>query len=479
LADTDTADNQALTTGGEAESRVAAHHFMVGAGFLVLAGEIQLLSLLSLRFPDLFPIAYGRLDPMANWTMWIGFVVISLLGGVYYVLPRLTGTKLWGNDLASITLIALTVAVFAGLITIAIGSGGGRQPFGLPWWMHIPMVFLLAVPALITVATINARQEDKSYVSVWFVIGAVIWLPLLYLAYFSGDLPYFHSIAVEYSSVFFSAGFVTMFVFTLGTGLFYYTLVKELDISLASRQLALAGFWSLGFASVWWGTAQLMFGPGPTWLSGVGAALGLAFPIGALANAANASLTLDGSWDEVRQRPDLRAGVVGLYLAVGVGVLAALGGFRSVAAVGSLTGYWEAIEYTAIAGVGTLLIASIAFAALPRLIGKELHANRGRSFIILTVTGSTGVLVFMGAAGLISGYSWIGGSNAAAYVDAGEGWAAGLSTSVDTLMLIAVGFAIVTFLGQLTYAATVIGTAATGRAIAQEVLVEKEEAAVE
>ena len=39
--------------------------------------------------------------------------------------------------------------------------------------------------------------------------------------------------------------------------------------------------------------------------------------------------------------------------------------------------------------------------------------------------------------------------------------------------MLAIGFAIITFLGQLTYAATVIGTAATGKAITQEVLVEK------
>lgn len=474
MADTQTADNPTLREGATEESRAAAHHFLVGAGFLVLAGELQLLSLMSIHFDDIFPIAYGRLEPMANFSMIIGFVVISMLGGIYYVLPRLTGTRLWGDDLASITLIALTSSVFVGLLTIAFGSGEGRQPFGLPWWMHIPLVFLLAVPALITVGTINNRTEERSYVTLWFVIGGVTWLPLLYLAYFSGELPYFHSIAVEYSNVFFSAGFVTMFVFTVGSGLFYYTLVKELDVSLASRQLALVGFWSLGFASVWWGTAQLLFGPSPGWLSGVGAALGLAFPIGALANAANASLTLEGSWDEVGGRPDIRAGVIGMYMGVGVAVVAALAGFRSIASVTSLTAFWEAVEYAAIAGVGTLLIASVSFAAVPRLIGKELIANRARAFITLTLVGSAGVLVFMSAAGIVSGYSWLGGSNAAAYIDAGEGWAAGLGSSVDTLMLVAIGFGVVTFLGQLMYAATIIGTAATGKAIAQEVLVAKE-----
>ena len=217
-----------------------------------------------------------------------------------------------------------------------------------------------------------------------------------------------------------------------------------------------------------------MFGPGPSYLSGVGAALGLAFPIGALANAANASLTLEGAWDKVRDRPDLRAGVLGLYLGVGVAVMAALAGFRSIASVAALTGFWQAIEYAAISGVGTLLIASVSFSAVPRLFGRELYTRRTKTFLTLTLTGSVGVLVFMAASGLVSGYSWIGGSNSGAYVDVGEGWGAGLAGSVETMMLIAVGFAIVTFFGQLAYAATIIGTVTQGKVATQEVLVAKD-----
>lgn len=458
MADTQTADNRVLLDQEIEDNRVAANHMLIGAGFLVLGGELQLLSLMSLYLDDMFPISFGRLEPMANLTLMLGFVAISLIGGVYYVLPRLTGTRLFAPDLANTGLIGMTVMVFVGLAAVAFGLGEGRDPFGVPWWFHVPMVFLLAVPAMLTFGTITNRVENRSYVTLWFVLGGLIWLPLLYLAYFSGELPYFHSIAIEYSNVFFSAGFVTMFVFTVGSGLFYYTLVAELDIPLASRQLALVGFWSLGFASVWWGTAQLMFGPSPTWLSGVGAALGLAFPIGALANAANASLTLEGSWDRVGERPDIRSGVFGLYMGVAVALVAALAGFRSIASVTSLTSFWEAIEYTAISGVGTLLIASVSFAAISRLKGRPLPQGPANSFIRLTVTGSAGVFVFLAASGLVSGYSWVGGSNSAAYVDAGEGWAAGVGLSVDTLLLLALGFAVVTFLGQIAYASTLIGT---------------------
>lgn len=475
MADTQTADIRALLGGGSGEDRIAATHFVVGALFLVLGGAIQLLSLISVRFGDLFPISYGRLEPAANLTLMVGFAVVSLTGGIYYVLPRLTGTRLVARPLAGLGLLGMTGMTAAGLLAIFLGFGDGSQPFGQPWWLDIPLALVLFVPALVTIATLRSRTEQRSFVTLWFVIGGVVWLPLLYLAHLVGELPGSSAVTVAYAETFLSAGFVTMFLVTVGSGLVYYTVVKELDIPLASRQLALAGFWSLGFAGAWWGTAQLMFGPGPDWVAGVGAALGLAFPIGALANAANVSMTLEGSWSGLGEKPGVLSGVLGLYLTVGVAAVAALAGFRSIGSVTSLTAFWEAVEYVALSGVSTLLVAGIAFGALPRLVGRRLETvAKARRFHRLTIAGSVGVLISLGAAGITSGYSWIAGPNSGAYINAGEGWAAGLGSSYDTLLLVAIIFGGVLLAGLGGYTSIIFGTLARGKAVSQEVLVAKE-----
>lgn len=464
------ADNRSLLGGGANEDRIATGHFLFGAFFLAVGGFLYMVALASLHFAEVFPISYGRFESMANLSLMIGFAVTSLVGGIYYVLPRLTGARLWGTPLARAGLWALSGLTVAGLILTALGFGDGRAPLNIPWWLHIPMVFTVAIPAVVTVGTLFNRTEPRSFVTLGFVIGGVTWLPLLYLAYFGGGL--FGSVGETYSDLFFTAGFITMFLFTVGAGLFYYTLVKEIDIPLASKQLASVGFWSLGFAGVWWGVSQLVFGPGPDWIAGVAAALGLAFPIGALANAANVSLTLEGHWEELREEPGIASGVVGLYLVVGIAVMAAFASFPAVGSVTALTGFWEAIEFAALAGAGPLLIAGISFKALPRITGRE-HPNpsRARAFNVLTILGSIGVLVSLATAGIVHGYSWTAGSNAAAYVDAGEGWAAGAGTA-DVLMFIAVGFGAVSFIGHLVYAQFVAGTVFSGKAVEQEVLVD-------
>ena len=471
MAATQTADIRALLGAGADEDRVAAAHFLVGAVFLVLAGALELLALFSLRFAGLSPVTFGRAESMANVTVMLGFLVLTLSGGIYYVLPRLTGARLWRKELAILGLLGTSGLVVIDLLAVVLGLGEGRQPFGLPWWLHIPMLGLLAIPFAITMMTIRRREEKRSFVTLWFVIGGAAWLPLLYLVYFAGDLPFVSSLGEAYTDLFFTAGFVTLWVFTVGSGLFYYTVVKELEIPLASRQLAAVGFWSLGFAAVWWGTAQLVFGPGPGWIAGVSAALGLAFPIGALANASSVSLTLQGHWEKLGEKPGVVSGVVGLYLGVVVAVLASFASFPSVGSVTALTAYWEAIEYGALFGVGALLAAGLTFEALPRVSGRDLSSlDRPRSFNRWTVIGVGGVMLCLLAAGLVNGYSWVAGSNSAAYVNAGEGWAEGAGAA-DALLLIAFGFGIIAFIGQLAYAATVIGTITIGKAVPQEVLV--------
>lgn len=366
----------------------------------------------------------------------------------------------------------ISTLVVAGVVVIGLGLGQGRQPFGLPWWMHIAIAFSLALPAVVTIGTVSRRREKRSFVTIWFILGGIVWLPLLYLTYLVSELPGLSRVATNYSDLFFKAGFLTLFVLTVGSGLAYYGVVKEIDVPLASRQLALIGFWSIGFAGVWWGIAQMTFGPGPGWVAGVAAALGLAFPVGALANATNLSLTLEGHWDDLNEKPGIVAALFGLYGALIVAVMASLGSFPTVAAIVGLTAYWEAVEYAALLGVGTLLVAGVAIEALPRLSGRRLPGEgRARSFIRLTVIGVGGVLFSLTAAGIVSGYSWLAGSNSAAYVDMGKEWGTG-ATATDALLLLAVFFAIITFLGQLAYASVITGTLFTGHTVTQEMLVD-------
>jgi cbb3-type cytochrome oxidase subunit 1 len=377
LTSTLSGEIRAILGGGAEEDRVAVSHFVVGAAFLVLGSLLSVVSFVTLRFPEI-PLSFGRLEPVVNLILILGFGVVSLLGGVYYVLPRLTGARLWNPRVAALGLVGMAGLVVLGSAVVLVGWGSGRYPFGLPWWLDVPMVAVLAVPFLVTMRTLAGREEKYSYVTIWFVIGGVTWLPLLYAAHAAGHAPFISSVARAYNDMFLTAGLITMVIFVLGSGLFYYTTVRELDVPLANRSLAQVGFWSLGFASVWWGVAQLTFGPGPAWLAGVAAALGLAFPIGAVANAANGAMTLEGSWGELESRPGVRSGILGLFLGAGVAVLAALGGFRSLGARCVADHLLEGDRVRRGGRGGRPPGRRCRISALPRLVGRDIPDRRAR-----------------------------------------------------------------------------------------------------
>jgi cytochrome c oxidase cbb3-type subunit I len=474
VASSRSSDIRALLGAGAEEDRLAVSHFLTGAAYLVVGGILALFGLLAIRFPSQSPISFGRIEMMSNLTLMVGFVVTTLTGGVYYVVPRLTGSRLARVGLARLGLLALAGLTALGVVAIFLGFGDGIQPMGLAWWLDVPLAIAVTIPAIVVFDGLRHRVETHSYVTLWFVIGGVVWLPLLFWASTLATLPLTNSLAQAYGGGFLSAGLVNMWLLTVGFGLFYYSLVKEMDIPLASRQLALAGFWSLGFAAAWWGASQLIFGPGPDWLDGVAAALGLALPIGALANAANYSLTLENSWSDLPEHPGLSSGVMGAYLAVVVAALAAFGSYPSIGATVGLTSFWEGIEYAFLLGVAPMLAAGTVFPGLSRLVGREIPSRaRVRTFNRMTMFGSGGVLVSLVSAGIYAGYTWIGGSNGGAFVDVGEGWAQTADPTVGTLTLIAVGFGVVSLLGQFAYAGVVFGTLTTGKAVEQEVLVAK------
>jgi cbb3-type cytochrome oxidase subunit 1 len=474
VATSRSSDIRALLGGGAEEDQVAVSHFLIGAAYRVLGGILALFSLVSLRFPEQSPVSFGRLELMANTALIVGFAVITLTGGVYYALPRLTGARLARLGLAKVGLLSIAGLTGLGILAVAFGFGDGIQPFGIPWWLDIPISLAVGIPAAVVFATLANRVEKRSFVTLWFVIGGVIWLPLLFWTSTLATLPSVNPLSEAFGGGFLTAGMVNLWILTVGMGLFYYSLVKEVDVPLASRQLAVAGFWSLAFAGAWWGAAQYTFGPGPDWLDGVAAALGLALPIGAIANAANYSLTLENSWEDISDSPGVLSGVIGSYFAVVVASLAAFGSFPSVASAVSLTSFWEGIEYAALLGVAPMLAAGTVFAAVGRLVGREIPDQRlVRRFNVMTVVGGGGVLISLVTAGIYSGYSWIAGSNGAAFVSVGEGWAEASGTTVGTLVLVAVGFGVVSLIGQLAYAGVVFGTVTTGKSVPQEVLVSR------
>lgn len=447
-------------------------HIVVSTGFLVLGGLLFTLALAALAFPGSFDgaISYGRVRPAALAAAMVGWLVISLTGAVYYVLPRLTGARLRRTALARAGMWATALVTLIGVGLSLGGLGDGIEPLGWPVWLDALLLVAFLIPLVVTIDTVRARVERGVYVSLWFVMAGVATLPILQMI---ATVPPARSLDRVLQSVTFTSGFSTLWVIVVGTGVVYYTAIKLSGQPLANRQLARAGFWSLAFAATWAGPVQLALGPTPDWLDGVAAVLALALPVGAVANTIAIGASLGPSWSEMRRLPSLRATMAGLWMAVAVGVATSVGAFRSAAALVGLTSYWDGVLVGSLFGVGGLLTAAWVQQAMPAVSGREaVSPALGARHVRLTAWGVGATMVLLMAAGIVTGFSWAGGAYREVYA-VGDGWA---SLTGGTKVL--VGFSVLTMLvalvGQLTMALVVFRTLTEGRAVAQEILVERE-----
>ena len=469
MADAPTDIRTLIRGRGADPDRAAVAHVVASTGFLALGSILAGVALITMTFPGFLPLGYGIFRALAMASLSIGFFTLSIVGGTYYVLPRLTGAQLWNEQVARGGLAIVAGVTVVGMVVVAAGLGDGREPFAFPWWIDLPLVVGLAVPAVVAVQTVRHRIEHRSYVTVPYVVTALVALPILYVV---GNIPGTTVVSATLADLFFSSAFLVAVAILGGVGLAYYAVVKQGDHPLAGRQLAQVAFWSLTFGAGWFGVVQLVGGPVPTWLPVIAAVLGLGFPAGTLATSANLLTTVEGSWGTHEgSSPVVSTAVAGVVFASVVALLAAVASFRAAATLLALTVYWEGIVYGLVLGAVPLILAAWTYQALPRMTGRRLYSSDlvARQ-LRLTVGGAGAMLGLFVVAGVVTGYGWAGGGFTGAYTAVGEGWSA---ASGPGMVLAGIGTlaGLVAVAGNLVFASSVFRTITQGAATTQEVLV--------
>lgn len=453
---------------GDAKPDSAATRYLfTSTVFLGVGAILWLAGIVSMRFPGFFPISYGRLRPMALIALFLGWLVLGLMAGICYVLPRLTGAPLRGEGLANLGLIASVGVFMVGMVIVLLGYGDGREPFSLPWWWDVPTLGVLLLPAMVVFPSLRHRREESVYPTLWFVASGALWLPSLYLI---GNIPGLRSLASSLADLVFSAGYLNVWALGVATGLAYYVVPKASGQPLANRQLARVGFWSVLFGAVWMGPAQLVAGPAPEWLQGVASVLGLALPVGAAANTVNFAITVGPQWKEISRKPVLLAAMVGSGLGSLTATVAAIAGFRSAAVLVGFTTFWEGILHLLLFGAVALLFASFAWHAIPNLVGRSLRSESRALWLVRRNTLAAGfTALFLVFGGLAAGYGWAGAAFSGQFENTGAGWAI-TATLPGVLNLLAVVVALLGTWYTIGLSLSIYQSLTSGHPTMQEVL---------
>jgi cytochrome c oxidase cbb3-type subunit 1 len=260
-------------------------------------------------------LTFGRLRPIhVNGVIWGAFSTL-FIGLCYYVVPRLTGVRVWGERWSYGLLWVWNLNLIAAVVLLGLGWNRGWEAGEFPL-LNVVVTFLALL--LFTVQflmTIKQRRERPLYVSLWYLIAAFIWTDVNLVLLMIG--PYhiaginnaaWHGLFIHYV--------VGLWITPAGYVLIYYFLPASVKNPIYSHRLSLIGFWSLAFFYPFVGIHHYLYSPIADWAETIAIISSMMLIIPVWTVLQNFFGTMIGRWQEFSRNLPAKFLIVGsiMYL---------------------------------------------------------------------------------------------------------------------------------------------------------------------
>src|SRR5579871_269027 len=172
--------------GGVAHTDTTAKWFIVSSiSYFFIVGIIALTIAAKFVWPELLgtvsALTYGRLRPLHVNGMLFGWLLACDMGLTYYLVPRLCGIKLYSEKLGVATAILWNVIILSAVVSLLAGWNKGWEYAELPIWIGVMVVIAWVMFGINIFATIGGRKYQQMYVSLWYVMGSILWTAFVYI----------------------------------------------------------------------------------------------------------------------------------------------------------------------------------------------------------------------------------------------------------------------------------------------------------
>lgn len=405
--------------------------------------------------------SYGRLRPIHTNTVLFGWLSPAYFAMWFYITPVLTKTPLYSERLGIFTAWAWNLVYAVGVILLFLGRQVAVEYSEMPLVIDIPIIIIAALMAYNLLRTIKNRKEKVMYVTLWYFLGTLVWLPGIYIV---GNIPGAYVSGIAQASIAYTwvHNIIGIWFTPVGVGTIYYLLPKLSGKPLYSHKLSLIGFWTIATFYIWNGPHHLINGPIPLWLMKAGIIPSLLMIIPVWTVLANVLGTMKGAWYKMSENIELKfllTGSVFYFLACIQGPFQAL---MAPNAILHFT-YWTVghAHMPLFAGFSLIAFAGYYY-ALPRIIGRQIYSRALMNWQYwLSVIGFLLFAFAMWLAGVLQGFGWMDGNQVgAAFVKV-------LESLHMYLIARAVGGTFM-FLGQIAFAWNIYKTATAGDRIPSE-----------
>ena len=399
------------------DNSAAVFFMMSAATWLVLGVTMGLILALEFVFPDLFNgiafLVFGRLRQAHTNTVMFAWLSPGMMGIWFYIVPRLAGRKLWSEPLGNLSALLWNIAMAAGVALLLMGSTQSREYAELVWWVDVAVMAVLILNVFNFYITIMNRVDKSMYVSLWYISGTLIWMPMLY---FIGNVmwnPPTGALTGINDAIFnwFYGHNVLGLWFTTGLlAAIYYIVPRETRTPLYSHLLSLIAFWGIALFYTGVGGHHLEWAPIPYWLKTIAVAESIGMVLVVVAFMMNIWLTMRGNWNRFVTSIPLRFVIVGWAAYILVSYQGSHQALRSINLITHFTQYVPGHAHLSLLFFAASTIMGAMYYIIPRLYNHRIYSRTLANVqFALYVIGFTFFFGGFLEVGLVQGSAWLHG----------------------------------------------------------------------
>ncbi|MEN9438233.1 MAG: hypothetical protein RIR09_2888 [Pseudomonadota bacterium] len=375
-------EDEHLADPDELRHRIEADHssafpvfmFVAFACFWLVLGSVAgLTASLKLHMPDFLVSeawqTFGRVRTVHLTAVLYGWITNAALGVIIWLLPRLLRTQLVGAMWVMLGGALINTGIASAIGAIGSGWTDGMEYLEIPWQIGIFIVagfICIIIPVLYTLVN---RKVESLYVSVWYMVAALLWIALLFII---GKLPGVHTGVQQATTNWWYGHNVLGLWFTpISVGAIYYFLPKIIGRPVRSYNLSILGFWTLAFFYGQVGGHHLIGGPIPGWLTTLSIVQSMMMIIPVAAFTINMAGTMWGRMHLARQSPTLRFMMFGGFMYMLSSVQGSLEALRSVNQVAHFTHFTVAHAHLGAYAFVTMVLFGAIYFMMPRVLNWE------------------------------------------------------------------------------------------------------------
>jgi cbb3-type cytochrome c oxidase subunit I len=394
----------------------ASANFIVSAAFWLVIGVLMGLVLaIEFVFPNFASgipqLVFSRLRQEHVNTVLFAFLSGGMMGSWLYIVPRLTGRKIWSELIGNLCVIGWNLTLLFGIVGIAYGFTQSREYAELVWYADVAVMVVLILNAVNILMTIKNRVEPKLYVSLWYITATVVLFPILY---FIGNVmwaPPTGALTGINDTIFnwFYGHNVLGLWFTTGLlAVIYYIVPKETGSPLYSMWMSLIAFWGILFFYTGVGAHHLLWAPIPYWLKTIAVAESFGMIIPVLAFMFNILLTMRGNWSHVRSSVPLLYALTGWAAYI---LVSFQGSNEALPVVNELTHFTQYVPghaHLALLFFAGSTVVALSYYIVPRVFGCALYSRRlARAEYAFFVIGFFFFFTGFTISGMTQGTGWV------------------------------------------------------------------------